>query len=253
MVVRRRGRADPAGRQRVAVGYSMLEASDAEARSAEPAATAFRHRQPACRALVDANYGVGGLTAVAVWSELGDAVASPVPNRWSATPAWTSPSTPPTCDGPAAISPDKGRRCCAGRCSKPAMYATRTAAPTTPTTAGERTSRRQAGSDLGRPPVRPPLLPHPAQPRPRPHLQHPQLTIAGSDGRDRPRQHHGSPPRSAPANAVPAGAHAGRPSNTGPRSQPTGDTQSRLLSPTTRCSSSTQETQGAPTPSSTGP
>ena len=40
---------------------------------------------------------------------------------------------------------------------------------------------------------------------------------------------------------------------TRPRSQPTGDTRSRLLSPTTRCSSSTQETQGAPTPPSTGP
>ena len=29
-------------------------------------------RQPACRALVDAIYAAGGLTAVAVWSELGD-------------------------------------------------------------------------------------------------------------------------------------------------------------------------------------
>ena len=32
----------------------------------------FGHRQPACRALVEASYGIGGLIAVAVWSELGD-------------------------------------------------------------------------------------------------------------------------------------------------------------------------------------
>ena len=30
----------------------------------------FGQRQPACRALVEANYGIGGSTAVAVWSEL---------------------------------------------------------------------------------------------------------------------------------------------------------------------------------------
>jgi hypothetical protein len=40
---------------------------------------------------------------------------------------------------------------------------------------------------------------------------------------------------------------------TRPRSQPTGDTRSRLLSPTTPASSSTQVTLGAPTPPPTGP
>jgi transposase len=34
--------------------------------------TRFGTRQPACRALVAAHYGIGGLTAVAIWSELGD-------------------------------------------------------------------------------------------------------------------------------------------------------------------------------------
>jgi transposase len=32
----------------------------------------FGHRQPGCRALVEETYGIGGLIAVAVWSELGD-------------------------------------------------------------------------------------------------------------------------------------------------------------------------------------
>ena len=62
----------PAGRQRVRVGYSMLEATDVEAQSLKRELQRFGHRQPACRALVEANYGIGGLIAVAVWSELGD-------------------------------------------------------------------------------------------------------------------------------------------------------------------------------------
>jgi transposase len=32
----------------------------------------FGQRQAGCRALVDAQYGIGGLLAVAIWSELGD-------------------------------------------------------------------------------------------------------------------------------------------------------------------------------------
>jgi transposase len=62
----------PAGRQRIRVGYTMLEASDAEAQALKRELQRFGRRQPACRALVAGNYGIGGLTAVAVWSELGD-------------------------------------------------------------------------------------------------------------------------------------------------------------------------------------
>ena len=58
----------PAGRQRVRVGYSMLEATDVEAQLLKRDLQRFGHRQPACRALVEANYGIGGLIAVAVWS-----------------------------------------------------------------------------------------------------------------------------------------------------------------------------------------
>ena len=61
-----------AARQRIRVGYRMIDATDAEALPLKKALQRFGQRQPACRALVDAHYGIGGLIAVAVWSELGD-------------------------------------------------------------------------------------------------------------------------------------------------------------------------------------
>lgn len=61
-----------AARQRIRVGYSMIDATDAEALPLKKDLQRFGERQPACRALVDAQYGIGGLLAVAVWSELGD-------------------------------------------------------------------------------------------------------------------------------------------------------------------------------------
>jgi transposase len=59
-------------RQRIRVGYAMIDATDAEAAPLKEQLTRFGVRQPACRALVDSHYGIGGLLAVAVWSELGD-------------------------------------------------------------------------------------------------------------------------------------------------------------------------------------
>ena len=62
----------PAGRQRIAVAYHMIEATDAQAQPLKRELTRFGQHQPACRALIDMQYGIGGLIAVAVWSELGD-------------------------------------------------------------------------------------------------------------------------------------------------------------------------------------
>jgi transposase len=62
----------PAARQRIGVGYSMIDATDAEAQPLKRALQRFGERQPACRALIDAQYGIGGLLAVFVRSELGD-------------------------------------------------------------------------------------------------------------------------------------------------------------------------------------
>jgi transposase len=61
-----------AARQRIEVGYAMIDATDAAALPLNEQLRRFGMRQPACRALVDANYGIGGLLAVAVWSELGN-------------------------------------------------------------------------------------------------------------------------------------------------------------------------------------
>jgi transposase len=61
-----------AARQRVQVGYAMIDATDTQALPLRAELVRFGQRQPACRALVAAHFGIGGLTAVAVWSELGD-------------------------------------------------------------------------------------------------------------------------------------------------------------------------------------
>lgn len=62
----------PAARERIAVGYHMIEATDGQALPLKADLTSFGRRQPACKALVQAHYGIGGLIAVAVWAELGD-------------------------------------------------------------------------------------------------------------------------------------------------------------------------------------
>jgi transposase len=62
----------PAARERITVGYRMIDATDVEAQPLKKDLQRFGAKQPACRALVEAQYGIGGLIAVAVWSELGD-------------------------------------------------------------------------------------------------------------------------------------------------------------------------------------
>jgi transposase len=62
----------PAARERIGVGYAMIDATDAAAVPLKRQLQRFGMRQPGCPAQVDAHYGIGGLTAVAVWSELGD-------------------------------------------------------------------------------------------------------------------------------------------------------------------------------------
>ncbi len=61
-----------AARQRIAAGYQMLDATDALLVPLPAQIHDFGRRQPACKALVAAHYGIGPLTAVVVWAELGD-------------------------------------------------------------------------------------------------------------------------------------------------------------------------------------
>ena len=62
-----------AGRQRVlSDAIRMIDAITVESRPLKADLQRFGLRQPGCRALVDSQYGIGGLLAVALWSELGD-------------------------------------------------------------------------------------------------------------------------------------------------------------------------------------
>jgi transposase len=62
----------PAGRERITAGYKMIDAADREALPLKADLQRFGARQPACQALVEAQYGIGGLLAVVLWTELGD-------------------------------------------------------------------------------------------------------------------------------------------------------------------------------------
>jgi transposase len=61
----------PAARQLVTVALRMLDHLDAELDRLRAELVGFARRQPGCQAL-DALYGIGPLTAVAIWAELGD-------------------------------------------------------------------------------------------------------------------------------------------------------------------------------------
>ena len=62
----------PAGRRRVEIAYSMIDATDIQVEPLKAELVAFGRRQPACRALAEANFGISALLAVVIWTELGD-------------------------------------------------------------------------------------------------------------------------------------------------------------------------------------
>lgn len=61
-----------AARQRIGVGYQMLDVADAQLVPLRAELARFAGRQHACAALAAAHYGVGPVTSLAVWTELGD-------------------------------------------------------------------------------------------------------------------------------------------------------------------------------------
>jgi transposase len=61
----------PAAHQLVAVALRTLDHLDAELERLRGELVGFARRQPGCQAL-DALYGIGPVTAVAIWAELGD-------------------------------------------------------------------------------------------------------------------------------------------------------------------------------------
>lgn len=61
-----------AARRRVATAYPLFDAIDAQMAPLRAELVSFARRQSACKTLIAQHYGVGPITAVAVWTELGD-------------------------------------------------------------------------------------------------------------------------------------------------------------------------------------
>jgi len=62
----------PAGRRCIDMGLYMVDAIDARLLPLRRELEAFARRQPGCRTLQSSQFGVGWLTSVAIWAELGD-------------------------------------------------------------------------------------------------------------------------------------------------------------------------------------
>jgi len=58
-----------------------------------------------CRSLRASQFGVGTVTSVAIWAELGEVHRFGNSDTWPATPAWTSLSTPPMANDPPVTCP----------------------------------------------------------------------------------------------------------------------------------------------------
>lgn len=77
----------PAGRQRIGVAYRMIDAIEAEAAPLRRAFSLFAARQPACRALWEAHFGVG--PSPPWWSGPSSVTAGALPARYrSSATGW---------------------------------------------------------------------------------------------------------------------------------------------------------------------
>jgi transposase len=130
----------PATRTAVAVGMSQVDRLTADmVRLREQIATISR-RQPACRALQAAHYGVGPLISVAIWSEMGDTRRFHSSDDAVRHAGLDVTSTPPTGAAPAAGWPARARSCCAGHCMRRPSTPDAPAHPTIPTSSRSRTA-----------------------------------------------------------------------------------------------------------------
>jgi transposase len=113
------GEVSPAGRQMIETGFQMLDDLGTRLDPLSAQLTALAKAQPGCRALQRQLFGVGWLTAVSILAELGDCRrfhSADQAVRASGLDVTVSESNGRR---RAATSPGRGRRCCAGRCSRP--------------------------------------------------------------------------------------------------------------------------------------
>jgi Transposase IS116/IS110/IS902 family len=100
--------------------------------------TTIGRRQPACRALQAAHYGIGPLTSVIIWAEMGDT------RRFRSSDAAVRHTgldvTVYSSDGRRSTGhlAGKHRRCCAGHCMRPRSTPDAPARPITPTSGRSR-------------------------------------------------------------------------------------------------------------------
>ena len=103
----------PAGRQLVSSALATIDFLDHQLSGIDAQLRRFARAHPATRALIRL-YGVGELTAVAIYAAVGDARRFSSARKVVVWPDWTSRCTNPTPAASPAGSVDKARRCCAG-------------------------------------------------------------------------------------------------------------------------------------------
>lgn len=134
----------PAAHQAARTALRTLDALDGEMTPLRRQLGTFARRQPGCAALLQ-HYGIGTVTAVAIWAELGDArrfssSRQAVRHAGLEVTVYSSDNK----RAPAA-SPGRVHHCCAGRCSKRPNARPGPAPPTTPTTSRSRLGAAATG------------------------------------------------------------------------------------------------------------
>ena len=107
-----------AGREQIAIALAVIDAIDLRLAPFDRELCRYARRQQGCKALMG-HYGIGALTSVTILAELGDVSRFSSSRQWSATPAWTSPCTPPTSAARPDTSLAKARPPYAGRYMRP--------------------------------------------------------------------------------------------------------------------------------------
>jgi transposase len=115
------------------VGLRQLDRLTGELDPLRAELARFSRRQPGCRALRTTHFGIGPITSVAIWAEMGDT------RRFSSSDDAVRHTglditvTPPTASEPGVTWPAKGRPRCAGRCMRQPCAPPGRTRPTMPT------------------------------------------------------------------------------------------------------------------------
>ncbi len=169
----------PAGREAVEVGLRQLDRLTGELDPLRADLARFSRRQPGCRALRTTHFGIGPITSVAIWAEMGDTrrfTSSGAAVRHTGLDITVYASDTKRAR---ATAPAKGQPRCAGRCRRQPCAPPGRTCPTMPTS--WRPGRRPPGGHLGRAQAGPADPPHPACPR-RPGLAAGGLTVKAPCG-----------------------------------------------------------------------